>query len=217
MEIKPNMTKLILTRHGHVEGIKPERFRGREQLQLTERGVAEAAALAQRIAAAWRPTQIYTSPMGRCIATAAAIARATGIAAKTCEDLNDMDYGAWQFKSFVEVKAQDPALFAAWFVSPELVRFPSGESLQDVVARTANALRMVLARHPGETVVLVSHDSVNRALLLQLLDQPLSAYWRIAQDPCCINEIDVSGGNIRARRINETQHLEAVTAEYEEQ
>ena len=66
------MTKIILTRHGHVEGIKPERFRGREPLQLTERGAAEAAALAQRIAAAWRPTHIYTSPMSRCIATAAA-------------------------------------------------------------------------------------------------------------------------------------------------
>jgi phosphoserine phosphatase len=49
------MTKILLTRHGHVEGIKPERFRGREPLQLTERGTAEAAALAQRIAARWRP------------------------------------------------------------------------------------------------------------------------------------------------------------------
>ena len=42
------------------------------------------------------------------------------------------------------------------------------------MARTANALRMVLARHPDETIVLVGHDSVNRALLLELLDLPLS-------------------------------------------
>src|SRR5262249_40091882 len=68
------MTKIILTRHGHVDGIKPERFRGRAPLELTRRGAAEAAALAQRIAAAWRPTHIYTSPMNRCIATATAIA-----------------------------------------------------------------------------------------------------------------------------------------------
>src|SRR5215470_3481399 len=92
---KTAMTKIILTRHGHVEGIKPERFRGREPLQLTRRGVAEATALAQRIAAHWRPIHIYTSPMGRCVATAAAIARATGVAAKTCDDLTDIDYGAW--------------------------------------------------------------------------------------------------------------------------
>jgi phosphoserine phosphatase len=211
------MTKIILTRHGHVEGIKPERFRGRAPLELTKRGAAQAAALAQRIAAAWRPAHIYTSPMGRCIATATAIARSTGVAAKTCEDLNDIDYGAWQFKTFAEAKAADAALFAAWFATPHLVRFPNGESLQDLVARTSNALRMVLARPPDETIVLVGHDSVNRALLLQLLDQPLSAYWRVAQDPCCINEIDVAGGRVNVRRINDTQHLEVITAEHDGQ
>jgi phosphoserine phosphatase len=211
------MTKIILTRHGHVEGIKPERFRGREPLQLTERGAAEAAVLAQRIAARWRPSHIYTSPMGRCIATAAAIARATGVAAKTCEDLNDIDYGAWQFKTFVEAKTQNAALFAAWLAKPQLVRFPNGEALQDLAARTVNALRMVLARHPDETVVLVGHDSVNRALLLEVLELPLSAYWRLAQDPCCINEIDVNETGFCVRSINETQHLDAVTAEHDEQ
>ena len=64
------------------------------------------------------------------------------------------------------------------------------------MARAANALRLVLARHPDDTIVLVGHDSVNRALLLELLDQPLSAYWRIAQSPCCLNEIDVTDGKI---------------------
>ncbi len=211
------MTKIILTRHGHVEGIKPERFRGREPLQLTERGAAEAAALAQRIAGHWRPSHIYTSPMGRCIATAAAIARATGVAAKTCDELNDIDYGAWQFKTFAEAKAQDAALFAAWFATPQLVRFRNGESLQDLAARTANALRMVLARHRDETVVLVGHDSVNRALLLELLELPLSAYWRLAQEPCCINEIDVNEAGMRVRSINETQHLEVMAAGHDEQ
>jgi broad specificity phosphatase PhoE len=211
------MTKIILTRHGHVEGIKPERFRGRQPLQLTPRGTAQAGALAQRIAARWRPSQIYTSPMGRCIATAAAIARDTGVAAKTCDDLNDIDYGAWQFITFPDAKAQNPALFAAWFATPQLVRFPNGESLQDLAARTANALRMVLARHPDETVVLVGHDSVNRALLLQVLEQPLSRYWRLAQEPCCINEFEVSGAGVCVRSINETQHLEAIAAEHERQ
>ena len=210
------MTKILLTRHGHVEGIKPERFRGREPLQLTARGVAEADALAQRVAARWRPSQIYTSPMDRCVATGAAIAGATGIAAKICEDLNDIDYGAWQFKTFAQAKAQDGVLFAAWFATPRLVRFPNGESLQDLAARTANALRMVLARHPDETVVLVGHDSANRVLLLQLLEQPLSAYWRLAQEPCCINEIDVSAAGVYVRGINATQHLEAVAAEHDQ-
>lgn len=204
------MTKILLTRHGHVEGIHPPRFRGREPLELTARGREDAAAVAARIAGAWRPVKIYTSPMGRCVATGAAIAKATGAPAEICADLNDMDYGAWQFKTFDAAKATDPALFAAWFATPQLVRFPNGESLQDLAARAGNVLRLVLARHPDDTIVLVGHDSVNRVLLLQCLDLPPSAYWRIAQEPCCLNEIDIGGGKFCIVRINETHHLDAL-------
>jgi phosphoserine phosphatase len=204
------MTKILLTRHGHVEGIKPERFRGRQPLELTALGCQQAAAVAARIAGSFAPRKVYTSPMGRCVATGAAVATVCGIGAEMRDDLNDIDYGAWQFKSFEEAKALDAELFAAWFATPELIRFPGGESLQDLVARAGNVLRMVIERHPDDTVVLVGHDSINRALLLLLLDQPLSAYWRIAQEPCCVNEIDIIGGKIVARRINETHYLDAL-------
>jgi phosphoserine phosphatase len=204
------MTKILLTRHGHVEGIHPERFRGREPLELTARGRAEAAALAQRIAGAWRPSKIYTSPMSRCVATGAAIAKACGIAAEVCNDLNDIDYGAWQFKTLEDAKKDNPSLFAAWLATPQLVRFPRGESLQDLAARAANALRFVLDRHPDDTIVLVGHDSVNRALLLQCLDMPLSLYRRIVQAPCCLNEIDVADGSTQIVRLNETHHLDGL-------
>lgn len=203
------MTKILLTRHGHIEGIKPERFRGREPLALTDQGRAEAAAVARRIAAAWQPSHIYTSPMDRSVKTAAAIAEACGLAAATiCDDLNDIDYGAWQFKTFADAEAESPALFAAWFANPQLVRFPRGEALQDLAARTANAVRYVLSRHPDDTIVLVGHDSVNRALLLQFLDMPLSSYWRLAQSPCCVNEIDIDAARVRIQRLNETHHLD---------
>jgi probable phosphoglycerate mutase len=56
------LPKLILVRHGHVEGIEPKRFRGRVDLPLTSRGHAEASAVARHIAAAFRPAAIYTSP-----------------------------------------------------------------------------------------------------------------------------------------------------------
>jgi phosphoserine phosphatase len=202
------MTKILLVRHGHVEGINPERFRGREPLALTARGEAEAKAVASRISAEWRPTYIYTSPMERCVKTAEAVSQACRIpAAELCKELNDLDYGAWQFKTFEEAEADNHQLFTAWFATPHLVRFPSGESLQDVAARAADALRLILARHANEIIVLVGHDSINRALLLQFLDLPLSSYWRIEQWPCCINEIDIADGKVRVYRINETHHL----------
>jgi broad specificity phosphatase PhoE len=206
------VTKILLVRHGHVEGITPARFRGRADLPLTNRGRAEAHAVARRIASSWRPTKIYTSPMSRCIATGATIAQACGLEARTLDDLNDIDYGAWQSRTYEEIKTAYLQLYSAWFATPHLVRFPDGESLQDLVARSADALRFVLGHHPDDTVVLVGHDSVNRALLLQLLDQPLSSYWRLAQSPCCVNEIDVAHGHIYVLRMNETHHLRSADA-----
>ena len=146
--------------------------------------------------------------MGRCVKTAETIAEACNLTAETCNDLNDIDYGAWQFRAFEQAKFQDAELFIAWFATPHLVRFPGGESLQDVAARSANAFRFVLARHHDDTVVLVSHGSVSRVLLLQFLDLPLSSYWRVAQDPCCVNEIDIADRKICVVRINETHHLD---------
>jgi probable phosphoglycerate mutase len=67
------MARIVLVRHGHVEGITPERFRGRADLALTERGRREAQAVTRRIAAGWTPSAIYTSPARRCMATAAPI------------------------------------------------------------------------------------------------------------------------------------------------
>jgi probable phosphoglycerate mutase len=206
------MTKILLVRHGHVEGIKPERFRGRQPLALTALGRAQAAAVAARIARTWEPSAIYTSPMGRCVETGTAIAKACGLAAAICGDLNDTDYGAWQFKTFEQAQKDDPVLFAAWFATPQYVRFPQGESLQDVAVRAANVLRFVHVRHPNDTIVLVGHDSVNRVLLLQCLDLPLSAYWRLTQEPCCINEADLAGDKICILRLNETQHLDLIVA-----
>jgi probable phosphoglycerate mutase len=206
------MTKLLLIRHGHVDGIAPERFRGRTDLPLTSRGRAEARAVAERVASGWRPLKVYTSPLARCVATGEAIATACQAPTEVIGDLVDIDYGAWQSRSCAEIEAGEPKLYTAWRTTPHLVRFPDGDSLQDLAARAANALRLVLARHAGDTVVVVAHDSVNRVLLMQLIDQPLSAYWRLAQTPCCINEIDVIDGRIQVVRINETHHLAGVAA-----
>ncbi len=201
------MTKILLTRHGHVDGIKPKRFRGRAELPLTALGLKQADLLAKRIARQWKPAAVYTSGMQRCVITGAKIAAACGVASTTLDGLMDLDYGAWQMRVQDEIKAEAPELYLLWHQAPHLMRFPGGESLQELVARTAEGLRWVLQRHAGQDVVLVGHDSVNRALLLQLIDQPLAAYWKLAQDPCTLNEIDITGGRVQVQRINDTSHL----------
>ena len=202
------MTRILLTRHGHVEGLKPERFRDRAELALTERGLRDIAALARRVAPL-KPAAIYTSPLQRCVRTGAAIAEACGIAAEIRDGLADIDYGQWQMRTHDEVRAEQPEAYAHWKSAPQLTRFPGGESLQDVATRAFDLLRTVLARHADDTVVLVGHDSVNRVLLLGLLEMPMSGYWRLVQEPCTLNEIEVAAdGTVRVQRLNDTSHLD---------
>jgi phosphoserine phosphatase len=202
-----DMTTLLLVRHGHVPGISPERFRGRTEIELTERGVVEAHDTAEWIARFWRPTMVYTSPMKRCRDTGAAIATQCKVNAEVLPSLNDLDYGEWQWQTHAVVEAEWPALYRRWRTNPHLMRFPKGESLQELVARAADALRLAIDSHRAETIVMVGHDSVNRALLLQALDQPLSAYWKLAQDPCAINEITAAPDRVVVVGLNETAHL----------
>src|SRR5712671_6538953 len=103
---RKRMTKLILVRHGHVEGISPERFRGRAELPLTELGRREAEITARRIAATWRPAAIYTSPMGRCVETGTAIGKPFGLSSSAMPGLNDIDYGDWQGLTTDEARAR---------------------------------------------------------------------------------------------------------------
>jgi phosphoserine phosphatase len=201
------MAKLILVRHGHVEGIEPERFRGRADVPLTAEGVRQAFAAARYLASRWQPTIAYTSPLERCVQTGAEIARACAIELSVLDELNDLDYGDLQWRLRSEVRAERPELYERWLAAPQLVRFPGGESLQELVARIADVLRLVLERHPSEVVVLVCHDSGIRAMLLQLLDQPLCAYWRLSPVPCGISEIEVQGHAARIIAFNVTAHL----------
>jgi phosphoserine phosphatase len=201
------VTTILLVRHGHVPGIAPERFRGRTDIELTERGVAEARRTADWIARLWQPTIVYTSPLKRCMDTGTAIAEQCEVSVEILPSLNDIDYGEWLWRTHDAIAEECPELYRRWRKSPHLMRIPRGESLQELVARAADALRLAIEKHPTETIVMVGHDSVNRALLLQLLDQPLSAYWKLSQEPCAINVISMASDRVVAVRMNETKHL----------
>src|SRR5215470_1338017 len=118
------MTKILLTRHGHVEGIRPKRFRGRAELALTAEGVQQAEALAQRIAREWKPVAVDTSALQRCVRTGARIAEACGVGAVALDGLMDIDYGDWQMRTDDEVAAAYPILYRRWHAAPQLARFP---------------------------------------------------------------------------------------------
>jgi broad specificity phosphatase PhoE len=202
------VTKMLVVRHGHVDGIDPVRFRGRRDLPLTAIGIAQAESVGRRIGRVWRPTAIYASPLSRTVVTAEKIAQHFELVVEREPDLIDVDYGAWHGLTVGEARERWPVDVDLWCRAPQLASIPDGETLPAVFTRVATALLRIAVRHSGELVVLVAHESVNRVILLHALDLPLSHYWTIDQSPCCINEIDFVGDRFTIRRLNDTAHLE---------
>ena len=201
------MTRIILVRHGHVDWLAPERFRGRAELALSELGRRQAQALGGYIAANWKPDAVYTSPLGRCRDTGAAIAAPFRLELQPIDGLCDIDYGEWQGLTGDQARERWPEEAELWFRAPHLAAIPGGETLAALLSRVTAALHDILRRHREGTVVLVGHDSVNRVVLLSALDLPLSRYWHLRQEPCAVNEIFFDSGSFVIRSINQTQHL----------
>lgn len=201
------MTRIILVRHGHVDWIGPARFRGRAELALSELGRRQAQTVARYIAKTWKLEAVYTSPLSRSRDTATAIAAPFQLEPKPVERFCDIDYGDWQGLTREQAEERWPDETALWFRAPHLAAVPRGETLADVLSRVTAGLRGVLQTHPNGTVALVGHDSVNRVLLTFALELPLSRYWHLRQEPCCINELSFDDDSFVILSMNETQHL----------
>ena len=201
------MTTILLIRHGEVAGITPPRFRGREDLTLTQRGVRQAELARDAIAARWVPNAVYCSPLTRCVRTADTIASPFGLDTLPHHGLNDINYGAWQGMTVTEVAQRWPEDLSRWHSVPHTMRVHGGETLQEVQARAVDALQAILHAHRHGTVVLVAHDSVNRILLGHVLGLPLGGYWSLSQSPCAISEVTLADDRFTMHSINETQHL----------
>jgi probable phosphoglycerate mutase len=201
---------LILIRHGHVEGITPERFRGRSDLPLTALGIEQSQLTASFVASQWSATAIYSSPLGRCINTAKAIAEQQHLSVQVLEQLMDIDYGNWQGRVQNEVQSHDTELFELWMKQPQLAVIEDGETLSDVQARVVRAFDQIRKANDGGTIIVVGHDSVIRIFLTLALGLPLSAYWQFKQGPCAVNVLHFVEEGCRVECINATAHLTGV-------
>ncbi len=201
------MTRIVLVRHGETEWNRVERFRGRADVPLNPNGISQAEAAARRIAERWRPAAVYSSPLSRALKTAEAIARRSHLSVEVHPGLIDIQYGQWQGLTPEEARRQWPRLVAEWYRAPGTMRIPGGESLDELRERCGRTISEIVDRHPGNTVVAVSHTVVNRVILLVVLGLGNDRFWRLRQDTCAINEIEAEGGELTLVSMNDTCHL----------
>jgi broad specificity phosphatase PhoE len=207
------MTRIVLVRHGQTEWNRVERFRGRFDVPLNETGLAQAAATGRRIAAEWHPIAVYSSPLSRAVQTAEAVAQHFGLTVQPKPGLIDIDYGEWQGLTPDEARARWPEIVEAWYHAPQRAQIPSGETLEQVRARGVATVRTLAARHhDDQTLVLVGHTVINRAILLGIMGLGVDRFWHIRQDTCAINVFETEGDDFVLVTLNDTGHLRSMGA-----
>lgn len=205
------MTHIILARHGQTDWNQVERFRGRADVPLNETGLIQAEATGRRIAMEWKPVAVYASPLSRAVQTAEAIARPFNLEVQAYPGLIDIDYGQWKGLTPSEVRARWPDMLAAWYNTPHLARIPGGETLDILRARAMAAVRDLTQLHPEDTIAAVGHTVINRVILLGILGLGNERFWRLRQDTCAINVIEVdAGGEFTLVSMNDTCHLRSM-------
>lgn len=181
--------RVLLIRHGEVEGDAGSRFLGRTDVAMSAAGEARIARLSHMLAV-WPIEAVWCSPLRRSRRTAALIAAGRGIPVRVAPALAEIDMGDWENLSRREVARSQPAAFAARGKAIDTVRPPGGESFADLAARVLPCWRAILAS-PEKTVAVAGHAGVDRVILCDLLGMPLANLFRLAQPPGCVDLIEI--------------------------
>ena len=193
--------RLVLCRHAEAEAAARGRVCGRVDVGLSPSGEARADLLAASLASE-RPSALYASPIRRARETAERIAPVLGLEPRLDPRLRELDFGELDGMTYEDVEERWPDLYETWMRAPTEVRFPGGESFADLKRRAIEAAAGLVAAHAGETVIVVAHAGVIRALLVDWLSMPDEALFRIEQRYASVNVVEVLDGTVNVRLVN---------------
>jgi broad specificity phosphatase PhoE len=156
--------RLVLWRHGQTAWNAGRRFQGQSDIPLDETGLAQAERAA-RLLAGLRPDLIVSSDLIRATATAAPLARLTGLEVTLDKDLRERSGGDWEGLTDTEIDERYPRERASW--DP-----PNGEPTVAVGDRVQAALKRVVSNlelNDGRLAVVVSHGAALRLGMERML------------------------------------------------
>lgn len=158
------ITGILLIRHAQPAGWARGRCYGTLEVPLSAEGRAQSFRLAQHLRT--QPlARIYASPRLRALVTARAVAQPHGCDPVVRDDIAEIDFGAFEGRTFDEIAHSHPEVYERWMQDPTSVRFPGGESFDDLRARVTSWVASARKEHEGERVVAVTHGGVIRAVL----------------------------------------------------
>ncbi|PSB40690.1 histidine phosphatase family protein, partial [Chamaesiphon polymorphus] len=214
-------TRVIILRHGQSSYNSQGRIQGRSDLSiLTDRGV-EDARLTSEAFQGLKFDKVYCSPLQRAQQTATTVLTGLGQIDRlqTDDRLLEIDLPLWETLFNQEVREKYAEQYQAWKQRPHQLKMtlPQADGSEreffPVLAlyeQATNFWQSILPQHQGQTILIVAHNGINRALISTALGIKPELYHSIQQSNCGISVLNFSGDwgdRVQLESLNQTSHL----------
>ena len=177
--------EIYVIRHGETDANKEGIMQGWLDLPLNEFGRKLAIDTGRALKGKISFDAAISSPLSRAKETAEILLRESGNDKTPLfldDRLKEVYAGEWEGKCFKPGHPDEAALTDeqrnALFGNPfETPRYPGGESIRDVIARTQEFLRELIEQNAYERVLVSTHGCALRAMLNSLYPDP-SNFWQ---------------------------------------
>lgn len=177
--------RLVLIRHGEPEASAAGRCYGKLDVGLSAVGRRQMRLLAEKLEAAGIDA-FYTSPRRRARESAEILSDEMIVDRR----FSEIDFGDLEGLTYEEAAEQYPHLYERWMREPTAVKFPGGESFDEMRRRVLEAASVVREVHLNRTVAIVSHGGVNRILLSDALGIEPRDIFHMDQSHAGVSVID---------------------------
>jgi probable phosphoglycerate mutase len=213
-------TRVIIVRHGQSSYNSQGRIQGRsDDSILTEKGKTDAAQVAD-ILKNIPIDAAYCSPLQRAKSTAEIIVSGldSAVTLQPDKQLMEIDLPLWENLFKEDVKANFPQEYRFWKDKPHELRMqiPTDDGVKEhypVLALYEQAKgfwQKLLKEHQGDTVLIVAHNGINRALIATAMGMSPSRYHAIQQSNCGITVLNFAGSRgeaVQLESLNLTSHV----------
>jgi broad specificity phosphatase PhoE len=207
-------TVMYLLRHGATEAnlAKPARLQGRRHNPpLARLGVRQAEMTRDFLAV--RPLDhCYCSPLLRAVQTSSIIAAPHGLSPQPLDELTECDVGNWEGMDWAAIRYLDAESYHRFMANPGQFGYPGGESFGEVFVRTERCLEGLLAKHAGQSLLVVAHHVVNRTYLAGLLGLTPDQARQVTLDNCGVSVVTREGDRTTVSTLNAAFHLQGLAA-----
>jgi alpha-ribazole phosphatase len=184
------MTKLLLIRHGETDWNTAGRWQGQIDLPLNAHGREQAGQIARSLSTAGIRA-IYSSDLSRAAETAKSLGISLGLVVHTDRRLREIHQGEWQGLSVKEINERYASAFQQRMNDPLGVAAPGGETAHDLRQRVVQCIEEIRAKHPGDTVAIVSHGFAIAVILAHYQKIPFEKVWDLVPQNASIQTLEI--------------------------